>query len=341
VLIVDDEPAARELLRETLAEAGYETVEAADGPGALREAARERPHVALLDVRMPGMNGMEALRLLREMDPGIGVIVITAAGDEGMGREALRRGAFDYLTKPLDLDSLRRSLWHLEILPPCTAAAARPGACPAPVGRGQAEQAAGSEGSVSSRRAPGDPPSVLVVDDDPSAREMLREMLANAGYRVRVGTSGMTALLHARSELPDCVLLDIQMSGMSGLEACRRLRAAAGDALPILLVTAASDSIDAQAMEACGADDLVAKPVREEELLDRIRDALDLQRRREELTSASSAIERLERRQRDHRNAALATWAGWWAGGAAPATATRDAAVDRPLPPMGPDPYDP
>ena len=112
VLVVDDEPDAVELLTEFLRAKGYEVIAASDGEEALRKVKEDRPHLILLDVRMPKLNGMEVLRRVREIDREVGVIMVTAVNEEETGREALKMGAFDYITKPLDLKYLERSLWY-------------------------------------------------------------------------------------------------------------------------------------------------------------------------------------------------------------------------------------
>ena len=111
ILIVDDEPDAVELLREFLVGKNYEVSTAANGEEALRKVKTERPHMILLDVRMPGMNGLEVLRQVRQIDQEVGVIMVTAAAEEATGRQALQLGAVDYITKPVDLMYLERSLW--------------------------------------------------------------------------------------------------------------------------------------------------------------------------------------------------------------------------------------
>jgi DNA-binding response OmpR family regulator len=112
VLVVDDEPDFIELLREFLTVKGYEVTAASDGEEALRKVKEDRPHLILLDVRMPKMNGLEVLKQVREIDHEVGVIMVTAVNEEETGRQALKMGAFDYITKPLDLNYLERSLWY-------------------------------------------------------------------------------------------------------------------------------------------------------------------------------------------------------------------------------------
>lgn len=112
ILVVDDEPDSVELLQEFLTVKGYEVVTAFNGEEALRKVKEERPHLILLDVRMPGMNGLDVLRKVREFDQEVGVIMVTAVNEEDTGREALKLGAFDYIVKPLNFEYLERSLWY-------------------------------------------------------------------------------------------------------------------------------------------------------------------------------------------------------------------------------------
>jgi len=112
VLVVDDDPKAVELLVEFLSTKGYEVLTATSGEEALRRVKEDRPHLVLLDVEMPKMNGMETLRRIREIDPEMGVIMATGVNEEDVGRKALEMGAFDYIVKPLDMKYLEGSLGY-------------------------------------------------------------------------------------------------------------------------------------------------------------------------------------------------------------------------------------
>jgi DNA-binding response OmpR family regulator len=112
ILVVDDEPDSVELLKEFLSTKGYDVITASSGEMALRKAKEERPHLILLDVRMPGMSGLDVLRQIRETDKEVGVIMVTGVNEEETGRRALEMGAFDYIVKPLNLEYLERSLWY-------------------------------------------------------------------------------------------------------------------------------------------------------------------------------------------------------------------------------------
>jgi DNA-binding response OmpR family regulator len=101
VLVVDDEPTILEVVGRYMERAGYETYRAADGPEALREADRRRPDLVVLDVMLPGIDGIEVMRQLHERPgPPVAVILLTARGEESDRLVGLRRGADDYVVKP-------------------------------------------------------------------------------------------------------------------------------------------------------------------------------------------------------------------------------------------------
>jgi two-component system NtrC family response regulator/two-component system response regulator HydG len=110
ILIADDEATARESLAKILAEDGYEVYTAPDGQEALRIAAEESPDIVLTDLRMPAMDGNELLQRLRKAYPDVGVVIMTAFGTIRSAVEALREGAEDYLTKPIDVEELEHLL---------------------------------------------------------------------------------------------------------------------------------------------------------------------------------------------------------------------------------------
>jgi len=101
VLVVDDEPTILEVVGRYMERAGYETHRAADGPEALRLAAAHRPDLVVLDLMLPGIDGIEVMRQLHEAaGPRIAVILLTARGEESDKLVGLRQGADDYVVKP-------------------------------------------------------------------------------------------------------------------------------------------------------------------------------------------------------------------------------------------------
>jgi len=107
ILVADDEPSIRWLLERVLRQAGYSVALVEDGPAALARAAAEPFDLAFVDVRMPGLDGLEVLSRLRSTAPDTAVIVMTAHGSVRAAVEAMQRGAYDYLTKPFDNDEVR------------------------------------------------------------------------------------------------------------------------------------------------------------------------------------------------------------------------------------------
>jgi two-component system response regulator HydG len=106
ILVVDDEPAARSGLARILTGEGYAVKTAADAHEALEHARRGSFDAVITDLRMPGMSGIELIGELREVHAGIPVVVATAFGDVNSAVQAMRAGADDYITKPVDLDAL-------------------------------------------------------------------------------------------------------------------------------------------------------------------------------------------------------------------------------------------
>jgi two-component system cell cycle response regulator DivK len=112
---------------------------------------------------------------------------------------------------------------------------------------------------------------ILVVDDHEDNREILRVLLANAGYSMIEAHDGETALTAARSEKPDLILMDIQLPGLDGYEATRRIKASPGLAeVPIIAVTSYALSGDEQKALAAGCIAYVAKPYSPMQLLAKI-----------------------------------------------------------------------
>ena len=200
VLVVDDDPAARDLLKRFLNKEGFHVECAANGPEALAFVKHTRPTVITLDVMMPGMDGWAVLSRLKE-DPlvaNIPVIMLTIVDDKHFGHAL---GATEYLTKPVDREQLAAVLGKLRQSP-------------------------------SSRQ-------VLVVDDDPDVREMLTRTLERQGWVVTTAEDGRAALDAVATRKPDLILLDLMMPRMDGFEFVTELRKRPdGRSIPIVVITA-------------------------------------------------------------------------------------------------------
>lgn len=104
ILIVEDEPFQREMLRDFLEKEGHQVKEAENGEKALYLLGGNSFDLVLLDFRMPGMNGLEVLQEVKRINPEIDAIIITAYGTIETAVSAMKAGARDYITKPVDLD---------------------------------------------------------------------------------------------------------------------------------------------------------------------------------------------------------------------------------------------
>ncbi len=109
-LVIDDEPSVADLLYENLVEEGYNCITAPTGEDALRRLSRSSFDMILLDLKLPGISGMDVLREATSTYPETAVIVITASGDAQTAVEAMKIGAVDYITKPFELERINSSI---------------------------------------------------------------------------------------------------------------------------------------------------------------------------------------------------------------------------------------
>lgn len=106
VLVIDDQPGIRRLLLEVLTEEGYVVATAANGYEGLQRTKELKPALILMDMKMPGMDGIETLKEIKRLGQGNKVIMMTAYGELDMVNQAQEIGAFAYITKPFDINEL-------------------------------------------------------------------------------------------------------------------------------------------------------------------------------------------------------------------------------------------
>ncbi len=110
ILLVDDEADVTELMQSFLEHAGYTIITANRAKNALELVELEKPSVVFLDVVMPEMDGLECLKRIKKTAPETIVIMVSGLQDEGVAKEAIRYGAYDYVTKPFDLQYIQQNL---------------------------------------------------------------------------------------------------------------------------------------------------------------------------------------------------------------------------------------
>jgi signal transduction histidine kinase/DNA-binding response OmpR family regulator len=209
VLVVEDDAGARELLHSYLTQAGYRVATLAQGTRVVEQARALRPAAITLDVLLPGCDGWEVLQALKA-DPAtreIPVVMISIVDNEHLGYAL---GAADYLVKPVTQSTLLRAIQR---------------AC-----------APGPPAAAPATRPPG---TALVVDDELQARELVAAILEPEGYRVLRAATGEEGVTLAQARLPDVVLLDLLLPGISGFEVVDQLKGdSATRGIPIIILTA-------------------------------------------------------------------------------------------------------
>jgi class 3 adenylate cyclase/CheY-like chemotaxis protein len=140
-------------------------------------------------------------------------------------------------------------------------------------------------------RGQGAPAKLLVVDDTPLNLKLLGDLLGAKGYAVATASSGEAALAHIATSVPDLVLLDVMMPGLSGYDVCRRLRAQPATALlPVVMVTSLDPLQERLRGIEAGADDFLAKPINQPELFARVRSLLRIKHLQDEVARQADAL---------------------------------------------------
>jgi CheY-like chemotaxis protein len=238
LLVIDDDPAARDLIQRALTRDGYTVHVAASGPEGIALARRLRPAAITLDVMMPGMDGWGVLAALKA-DPdlaGIPVVMLTIVDTER--ERGFTLGAVDYLTKPVDWKRLLAVVRGL--------------------------------------RDAGQPGPVLIVDDDPAMREMVRRGLEREGIPVVEAEHGRAALSRLAAPRPALILLDLMMPEMDGFEFLETLRGLPELAtIPVVVLTSHDLTPEDRARLDGRVERIIAKgALGRDELLKEIRERL-------------------------------------------------------------------
>lgn len=202
ILVVDDEADIREIVRLYLSEEGHSIIEAGNGQEAILKAQTEKPDLIVLDIMMPGINGFEVAKHLKD-DPNtqnIPIIILSVLAHDSQ----FRQGILDYISKPFRQDELvnivRKNLEKIN-----------------------------SKASVK---------TVLVVDDDPDIVDIIAICLKDNQLSPEKAYNGLEALEKAQSKEIDLILLDINMPGMNGFEVIKHLKESKKTCdIPIVVLT--------------------------------------------------------------------------------------------------------
>ena len=243
ILVVDDERMICDLMCSVFSAHGHEVLTATNGREGLELFRRRKPRFTLLDLQMPGMDGIEVLQEIRKIEPEADVIMLTGGATDALEIKARGLGVTDFLRKELPLEVLVRAMNKA-------------------LERSARMTKAPRTGNVMKKASPEEsiPDSILVVDDERDIRNLVSEFLSERGYRVRTAPDGAGALAMVREELPQFIIADMYMPGMTGLELVRTLRAHGYEG-GVLGLTGSREEALLQGLLDLGAVDVMGKPV--------------------------------------------------------------------------------
>jgi CheY-like chemotaxis protein len=257
VVVANDDSEVRHLVGEYLTGCGFRVLETDNGLEALLLVKRALPAAIVLDIHMPRLDGVELLRSIRAFYPSVVVAVVTGDENLELHRRMVDLGAAAVFVKPVPLPALAATLTG------STGGRDPEPADPAP--------------TAPSSATPADRVSVLVIDDDAAVRELLVDYCVQAGYEVRAAADAASGLREVVGAAPHVILLDIQMPGLSGVQALPALQAVAPDA-SIVMVSGTADADVARDALTQGAFDYVTKPIDFEYLARTLETAITLRR---------------------------------------------------------------
>ena len=264
VLIVDDLVANLKLLEARLAAEYYEVLTAMNGPAALDICARGQCDIVLLDVLMPGMDGLEVCRRLKQnpMTAHIPVIMVTALDEPADRVAGLEAGADDFLTKPVNdiaLITRIKSLVRLKMLTDDWIAQAT------------TSTEIGLDEAVDSTKIDGDGGRILLVDDSPAVAGRIQAMLATL-HTVDLETDPQEALFKAAEGDYDLAIVSLDLKQVDGLRLCSHLKSLDRTRLlPILVIVDPGDNVRLLRGIDLGVNDYLLRPIDRQEMLARVR----------------------------------------------------------------------
>jgi len=282
VLLVDDEEDYVKAMAERMDMRDLQSHVALNGEEALEFLKNNSPDVIVLDLRMPGMQGMEVLEHVRKEHPHIQVIILTGHGGEKEEKEARRLGAFEYLQKPADTSDLVSTIqgaWKKslqvakEILRESREEFDRSMTAAALAEGGMPEEAREMmQKPPSPQERPSGGLKVLLVDDEEDYVRTMAERLEMREMGSDVALNGEQALAMLEEELPDVMVLDLKMPGMGGMAVLERVKREFPQIQVIIMTGHGSEKEEVEARR-LGAFDYLTKPVDIKDLMERVRKA--------------------------------------------------------------------
>ena len=210
ILVVDDLRSIRLTLGGILEDEGHNVVTVENGYQAIEAVRKTHFGAIFMDIKMPGINGVQTFREVRKIDPEAAVIMMTAYSVEDLVKEALEEGAYTIIYKPFDIDGIVAIIYellHEKIL-------------------------------------------ILVVDEQFTDREALKKILEDRGYRVATAIDGAEAIEMVKSRHYDIIFLDVRLPDMNGVETFEQVKKIDPQATVIMMTGCAEEDLVKRAVSA-------------------------------------------------------------------------------------------
>jgi len=210
ILVVDDLRSIRLTLGGILEDEGHNVVTVENGYQAIEAVRKTHFGAIFMDIKMPGINGVQTFREVKKIDPEAAVIMMTAYSVEDLVKEALAEGAYTIIYKPFDIDGIVAIIYellHEKIL-------------------------------------------ILVVDEQFTDREALKKILEDKGYRVATASDGAEAIEMVKSRHYDIIFLDVRLPNMNGVETFERVKKIDPQATVIMMTDCAEEDLVKRAVSA-------------------------------------------------------------------------------------------
>jgi len=263
VLLIEDDQESREELAIAIREEGFEVSEAEDGNKGLEIFKQERQDIVISDLKLPDIDGLEVVKLIKPLSPNTQFILVTGFGDMKCAIKAIQEGVLDYIKKPIDLDQLVVTL-------------------------GRAKE------KIDENRKVPAYPGILLAEDDKDARENLCKALSYEDWIIYPAIDGEDAVKVFKKNKIDVALLDIKMPKLSGLETLHKLRKLAGDHFEAIILTGHGDESEAIQALRDGAINFLKKPIDLDELTLSIEKAMEKLNLRRTLRFRNREVELLK-----------------------------------------------
>ena len=233
VVVVDDDPQVSHVLESQLRQNGIIVTLAESGTAALRAVSRNQPDLVILDISMPGMNGHEVLRELKQT-PGlenIPILILTGSTSKQEETTAYHGGAIDFIVKPFDPEKLIKRV----------------------------------EDIMEAARY-----TVMIVDNDELVQQLLDSKFRHAGFKTILIDDGKLAWDRIQKDLPDLVILDRMMPGLEGLAVLKNIRTDTHTKdIPVIILSARFEERDIELGMQMGAQEYLSKPFITDDLLEK------------------------------------------------------------------------